>query len=490
MMAEEGQDKPLKPGDVFDGRFTIRKRLGSGNFSDVYHAEQTVCGVRLRDVALKVFKQQVTSANVREVLADAITLCRLAEECPSPEVDRHLVHILDGGLGRDPEDRERAYLTMELIAGGELTGVIRKHSGLPGIAGVPLELSLYYLDQMLAALAWMHSRDPAAVHGDLHPGNVLVTEGGEVKIVDFGLAARLPGAVFGGAIDYQAPETLLKQPGTTRFDVYALGLIWYEMLTGHKPFRGERIEQLGLELSVLSQDVKALEKPGGDDRALAAKRAERDHKQDEYINAQVELRKKPPPPASEANSQLAEHLGLESILNRCLAYRPNERYYSAGQLRKAIGEYLAGEGKGLGEGIARPDADEQAQRQRIKLPAKTPEALLEQARQLAGRGQFDQALQEADKAVAKEPRALRGWLVKARIAAAAAAKAPGDTRKKRIDQAMGFIKKAQELSRDQQNPDILEALADVYEADGRSGTAANMRAMAADLKKQAARRRL
>ena len=473
----------LKPGDVFDGRFVIRKPLGSGNFSQVYAAAQEVCGVRLRDVALKVFNEKVDADNAREVLADAITLCRLAEECPSLEVDRHLVHILDGGLARDHGGR--AYLSMELIPGGELSKAIRKHGGLPGVVGVPVELSLHWLNQILIPLAWLHSLDPPAVHGDLHPGNVLITDGGEIKVVDFGLAARLPAVVSGGAIDYQAPETLLKEPGATQFDVYALGLIWYEMLTGHKPFRSDSLETLGMELHVLSGERRALE-AAGDAHAKTQKETELLQKQEEYIHEHLKARKQPIPPVSQVNTQMADYLGLHDILNRCLRYDPNERYFNARHLKQSIDDYLAGGFKDYLRPISDPRAKEG--RDRAKPPKPKVDLTLDQARRLAESGEFDRAQQEADKAVAQEPRSHRPWLVKTRIAIAAAAKLSGDASKRHITQAYEYANKAHRLAN--QNHEVLEVLAEVYDADQKPGMARNLRAMAAKLKSKAARRRL
>ena len=474
-----GSPKELKQGDVVDGRFVVRRLLGRGNFSAVYRATQMIHDVHLRDVALKVFNERVGPDNIREVMNDAIVLFRLDEYHPPMEVDRHLVHILDGNAGSGPTDQ--AYLVMELVAGGELTKAITRYSGLPDVGGIPLELSLFYLQQILVPLAWMHSQDPPAVHGDLHPGNVLVTDKGDVKgdvkVADFGLAARLPAPVFGGAIAYQAPETLLGQPGNTRVDVYGLGLVWYEMLTGKSPFRSDELRALGDDLSLLSIEVKALG-DAGDPRDLEEKKARKEEKRREYVRAHVEARKRPLERASEINRQLQDHLPLEEILERCLAYAPHERYFTAAAVRKDIDDYLAQTGDALV--VDTGPIDPEPAKEKVKLPEETPEKHLKDARILAGRGEFCRAHEAADKALGMRPRSVEAWLVKFRITLAEAKAAQTDAeRKERLNGAWKCLACPEKI--ESKSSRVLEAKADFYEASGKSAMAENLRRQAGNL---------
>jgi len=459
----------MKVGEIFDERFIIRKYLGAGNFSEVYRAAQQVCGVHLRNVALKVFKKNVNADNAYDVFSEAVMLSRLAEECPSIEVDRHFVHLIDGGISRSNGDC--AYLTMEYINGSSLGEAIAKHKGLPGISGVRLELSLCWLNQILIPLAWMHNLEVKAVHGDLHPGNVLVTDKGEIKIVDFGLAARLPAMVLGGAIDYQAPETLLGQPSDTRFDVYAIGLMWYEMLTGQKPFRNEELEGLEIEVQRLSMEIQKLKKTGNVE-ALSYLEAKLTQKQNEYIHKHVQIRKEPVKPASTMNSELLEYLNFEEILQKCIRYNPGERYLNAAHLKQAIDEYSAGKFR---------ITEKSAESILPKLPSRTPELLLNQAEVYLKKNQFKDALNQADEAINMKPRWYKPWIIKVKIALAAAKDSDNSDKQKYLNMASEYVQKAKELS--QQNPEVFETMADVFDANGQTGLSKSLRDSAKKLKK-------
>src|SRR5579859_2012423 len=111
----------LSPGTVLDGRFVIRRRLGSGNFGAVYLADQQVFDLTLRPVALKLFRSDmVTEVNAREQLNEAVILTRLQQESHHPEVAGHLVTVLDAGLLRVPEPR--VFVAMEYVTGYPIAG--------------------------------------------------------------------------------------------------------------------------------------------------------------------------------------------------------------------------------------------------------------------------------------------------------------------------------------------------------------------------------
>ncbi|MDP8223916.1 MAG: protein kinase [Candidatus Lernaella stagnicola] len=479
-MTKSGAQGPLSIGEVLDGRYEIIRLIGQGNFSFVYRARQRVRGLHLRDVALKVFREGMVRAdNVAEVFNDAVSLLYLLQEHPRLEVERHLVNIYDGGI--DEQRGGLAYLAMELIEGRELTYSIAKHGGVPGIGGMPLELTLLYLRQILMPLAWMHSLKPPTVHGDLHPGNVLIDKAGEVKIVDFGLAARLPAAVFGGAIKYQAPETLLKTGGNRRFDVFALGLMWYEMLTGRHPFMDDDAKMLSLDLNILANERDDLKRQG-DDKAVTAKTREIVAKQEEYIAKQVELRRTPPQPASEINNELAEHLALEDVLNRCLAFRQSDRYASAGQVQEAIDAYFDGHPRAVDRfAVAFGAKHRVAESDSLPEPESSPEMLLDRARRLHDRREFGRAVATLRQAIQKAPRHVPIYAEAAEIMLALAGDAPKAERAHLMEQAQTLLQQAKKMA--PQDPRVLEVMADLYRAYGKQTVADSLTEKARQLRR-------
>jgi serine/threonine protein kinase len=308
----------LAQGTILEDRFEIDEFLGGGSFGEVYRAKQIVFGHAIRRVALKLFRAEaLTSLNTLDVFQDALLLVGLQEENPDTAVRRHLIEVYDMGILKTPAPR--AFMSMKLVPGREtLEHAVHRH-GRGG--GMPLSLALNYLRQMLIPLAWMHTLDPPVVHGDLKPDNILLAPGGNLVLTDFGLAARMPLVALGGAIQYQAPEQLLRLGGNPAADMYAVGIIWYEMLTGKSPFA-----DVGLEA-----------KAAGDQEA--------------YIRAHQQARKwairsrgtdvcDVVAPPSEKNAELREHPQIEAMLCRCLRYRQSERYANARLLLDHVAAYL------------------------------------------------------------------------------------------------------------------------------------------------------
>lgn len=475
----KGHDIGLQPGDTFAGRYAVRRQLGAGNFSTVYEAAHKVLGVNLRRVALKVFKEGAVGLdNAPEVFKDAVALLGLFDEHPNPDVAGHLIQILDGGV--DEARGGRAYLALELVDGKPLGQALRPYAGLPGIAGVPLDLSLFYLRQILKPLAWMHRLDPPAVHGDLHFGNVLVSGEGHVRLADFGLAARLPEPVFGGALVCQPPETLLGRMGDARMDVYGVGIMWYEMLTGRHPFEDEQCEKLQLELAGLSAQASPCEGEASR-REWEQARAE---KQREYVQACVERRKRPPAPPSATNRDVAERLPLEDVLMKCLAYWPDRRYAEAGVLLDAVERCMEGAAPPQRSGGPPQEAPSQPlPNQTHQEPAQEARRWLSQAESLCARGRYREALDAADKAAKAKPGVPDGLLAKARVALAAhRAEATGGNW---LAQARKFIGEAKKASPD--NPAVLDATAELFRASGQTAVADAMSQKADDLRRQGAK---
>ncbi len=140
-----------------------------------------------------------------------------------------------------PERKSRMYIAMEYVDGVSLRAVLRDHCPLPD------EKALDYARQLCEALVYMHGRQ--VVHRDLKPENILITAEGRLKIMDFGIALdasarRLTWSGLSSTIgtpDYMAPEQISGRRGDARTDIYSLGVILYEMLTGKLPYQAENV---------------------------------------------------------------------------------------------------------------------------------------------------------------------------------------------------------------------------------------------------------
>ena len=232
-------------GAMIGDKYRLDQYLAEGGFGAVYKATQFAYGVELRQVAVKVSKSTLSASQTREMFADALVVARIAERGPDIQIRQHFITLYDAGYC--PDDSPLAghpFLAMEHIDGGSFSDVLR--------AGpLPLTDAIQYFDQMLRAVAYMHGgqrtageETRAVIHRDLKPNNFLVWRrpGGPpvLKITDFGLAVELDSmlehADAGGTVSYLAPESLQKGICTTQSDVYALALIFYEMLIGRNPF--------------------------------------------------------------------------------------------------------------------------------------------------------------------------------------------------------------------------------------------------------------
>lgn len=204
------------------GRYVVRERIGAGAFGQVFRAEHRVLGVTLRSVALKRFTGGDAAA---AMLREALRIEGLVGRCPDPVVRDRLVHCLDAGV-----DDEGAYLVMELAAGSlaDRVGSGRRW---------PAATVRTWLREICEGVGFLHGQGTA--HLDLKPANVLRTEAGTLRIGDFGCAARIAQlrrtGTPGGTLTHQAPETIGAGAADARADVYAIGVIGYELVTGHLP---------------------------------------------------------------------------------------------------------------------------------------------------------------------------------------------------------------------------------------------------------------
>lgn len=213
------------------GQFTITSRLGTGGMGAVYVARQTSMD---RDVALKVITE-VSSSELDDFGARFEREAKLCAALNHP----HIIKVFDYGRNTATS---RAYLAMELQRGGSLAGLI---GGRP----MPMEKILRLLEQIAAALDYAHSHE--IVHRDLKPENVLLDESGNAILSDFGLAklskattALTAQGIIVGTWQYVSPEQWRGQEIDKRADIYSLGIMLYEMLTGNVPFQGETTEAI------------------------------------------------------------------------------------------------------------------------------------------------------------------------------------------------------------------------------------------------------
>ncbi len=209
-------------GQVLDGRYRIDARIAVGGMATVYRAVDT----RLdRVLALKVMHPSlaVDGSFVERFIREAKSVARLAHP--------NVVQVFDQGT-----DGSYVYLAMEYVAGCTLRDVLRERGALQPRAALDI------LEPVLAALGAAHRA--GFVHRDMKPENVLIGDDGRVKVADFGLVRAVDtvtnttGTVL-GTVSYLAPEQIENGTADPRVDVYACGVMLYEMLTGDKPHDGD-----------------------------------------------------------------------------------------------------------------------------------------------------------------------------------------------------------------------------------------------------------
>ncbi|HWG24793.1 serine/threonine-protein kinase [Actinospica sp.] len=232
----QGADTDLRglAGRVVDGRYVLRELLGSGGFGGVFLSEQYVLGRPVRRVACKVSRATgVTEQTAGELFSDVLQQAGAMEGMTDAAARAHLVHVYDGGIARELD--RRAFLVMEYVPGHSLADEFKQYPD----GRVPRGLLLKWARQICVALRGLHSQVPPLLHRDLKPDNVLLGADGTVRLIDFGLAARMiegghvPGAV--GTIHYMAPETA-EGASIPASDVYSLGLLMYLGLTGEHAY--------------------------------------------------------------------------------------------------------------------------------------------------------------------------------------------------------------------------------------------------------------
>jgi len=227
-------------GAIIADRYRLDHYLDEGAFGAVYRATHLAFGVALREVAIKVSKRVMDEPEAQRAFGEALLLARVTDGAPDATMRQHFINLHDAGFcgAHDGALAGRPFMVMELVRGGSLR---RSLDAGP----FPLTRAIAYFDQILRAMSFMHSEEAGRIaHRDLKPSNILVTRHANapdvVKLTDFGLAievdALLGWVESGGDLAYLAPESFSHDICSLQSDVYMLGLVFYEMLTGVAPF--------------------------------------------------------------------------------------------------------------------------------------------------------------------------------------------------------------------------------------------------------------
>ncbi|MEO6533151.1 MAG: Stk1 family PASTA domain-containing Ser/Thr kinase [Pseudolysinimonas sp.] len=217
-------------GRLIDGRYQVRSRIARGGMATVYLATD----LRLeRRVAVKVMHGHLADDTQfkQRFIQEARSAARLAHP--------NVVNVFDQG-----QDADSAYLVMEYLPGITLRDLLQEYGSLTSQQTIDIS------DAVLSGLAAAHKA--GIVHRDLKPENVLLADDGRIKIGDFGLARAASantatGAALLGTIAYLSPELVTRGIADTRSDIYAVGIMMYEMLTGEQPFKGEQPMQIAYQ---------------------------------------------------------------------------------------------------------------------------------------------------------------------------------------------------------------------------------------------------
>lgn len=272
---------------VLSGRYRVDEAIGRGGMASVYRGYDLTLG---REVAVKILDRELADDNAFR------TRFRLEAQAASRMAHPTIVRVYDAGedsfTAADGSVRPVPFIVMELVKGRLLKDII-------AAGPVPVTDAVRYVDGILEALEYSHRA--GVVHRDIKPGNVMVTDAGQVKVMDFGIARAVSDSsstvaettqILGTAA-YFSPEQAKGEPVDARADLYSTGVVLYELLTGRQPFRGES------PVAVAYQHVSEA-----------------------------------PVPPSEVNETVPR--ALDTVALRALAKDPFQRYQDAAGFREAL----------------------------------------------------------------------------------------------------------------------------------------------------------
>jgi len=279
-----GERRMLQPGTVLAGRYEILEMLGEGGMGAVYKARDREL---TRTVALKIIRPDlVRNPAIAERFKQELRLSHQVTH-------KNVIRIYDLGEGEGVK-----FITMEYIEGKDLRALIREKKKLAP------EETVLVIQQVCQALDAAHS--VGVIHRDLKPQNIMQDGSGRIVVMDFGLARTLQGdgmtqtGALLGTVEYMSPEQALGKQLDQRSDIFALGLIFYELLTGKKPF-------------VAESDIASL----------------------------VKRTRERATPVSDVDRQIPG--ALSGIVSKCLEQDPTARFASIQELAEEIAVWQGGE---------------------------------------------------------------------------------------------------------------------------------------------------
>ncbi|EFS39924.1 kinase domain protein [Cutibacterium acnes HL110PA1] len=209
-------------GHTLEGRYEIVSKIARGGMATVYRA-QDLCLPRI--VAVKVMHEGLDAELAERFDSEAKAAARL--------VNPHVVSVFDQGM-----DGDRPFIVMEYVPGCTLRHIITQEAPLTPVRALDL------LEPVVSALASAH--EDGLVHRDVKPENVLISDRGQIKVADFGLARAVGNHTMSatsgqliGTVSYIPPERVTRGSSDERSDIYSAGIVLFEMLTGHKPHTGD-----------------------------------------------------------------------------------------------------------------------------------------------------------------------------------------------------------------------------------------------------------
>ena len=221
----------ISKGQKINDRYEIIKSIGEGGMANVYLGYDSILD---RNVAIKVLRGDLSNDEkfVRRFQREAIAASSLAH--------RNIVEVYDVG-----EDDGMYYIVMEYIKGKTLKQLLKKRGSLT--LSEALDIMLQLIDGM------SHAHDSYIIHRDLKPQNIMIKDDGQIKITDFGIAMALNATQLTqtnsvmGSVHYLPPEQASGKGSTFKSDIYSMGIIFYELLSGNLPFKGDNAVEIALK---------------------------------------------------------------------------------------------------------------------------------------------------------------------------------------------------------------------------------------------------